>query len=177
MTATLTQRRDLAEIIGSLAAAIRHGRLGPGDLAQLRRLSAETPDQPAFWRVLSEWIAPDDSLPEEMERRWAVALAGLARLASIGHHPECSFGAALARAGYSEMRLMRLLRARPPQMGELMRQACSYLAAHAQPVNWVSIVAFVLTIDKDKAETVRRSVARDYYSTVRREEGNKGRNK
>jgi CRISPR system Cascade subunit CasB len=166
----------LADIIRSLASAIRFGRLGPGDLAQLRRLSAETPAQPAFWRVLSEWIAPDDGLPEEMENRWAVVLAVLARLAPIGHHPERSFGEALARAGYSEMRLMRLLRAKPPLLDELVRQACSYLAARAEPVNWVSIAAFVLTTDEEKAESVRRRVAREYYFTLRREEKNKGRN-
>lgn len=173
-TSVPPEAKGLAQIVESLATDIRKGRLGPGELAQLRRLRPEAPDQPAFWRILSEWISPGTFLPQDVEYRWAITLTGLARLASIGHDRTRPLGTALAQAGYSEGRLMRLLRTDGPRFADLVRQACAFLASRGNPVDWGSLAAFVLTTDPEKAEDFRRRVARDYYRELYRND--KGRN-
>ena len=80
------------------------------------------------------------------------------------HVPGRRLGRALAAAGLSELRFVRLLRARERQLLSEVRTAARYLAARAEPVDWVDFARLVLSHDTKRAESVRRGIARDYYS-------------
>lgn len=160
---------SFAAIMSRIANAMAHGAISPGDLADLRRVSPESPDRPAFWRILHAWVSP--AIPPDQESPWAVVLSGLARLAPTGHRRHRRLGEALATAGYSEGRLLKLLRTRTqsPTFHAIVRRTCAFLAAKAEPIDWAEFATFVLVADADKAEELRRNIARDYYSKANQE--------
>lgn len=168
----------LRSLIGTIAAAMRGsegsvgpgGRLGSGELAQLRRLDVEAPDEPAFWRLMALVIAPSSPLNAEAEKRWAVVLSGMARMAPHHHDPGRPVGRALGEAGFAEGRLVRLLRTRGPGFADAVRRVCGFLATRAEPLDWGELATLVLTCEPNKSDQVRRKIARDYYSSIERKE-------
>jgi len=159
----------LGSTIGSIAAAMRDGALGPGDLAELRRLDVEAPDRPAFWKTLA-WISKGEALPSEQETGWAIVLSSMARMAPFHHKPGNAVGRVLGEAGVKEGRLMRLLRSHGPTFHDTVRRTCGLLAAHGLSIDWAELAALVLTRHPEKSESLRRKIARDYYSLLQRKE-------
>ena len=153
----------LSSIIGSLA--VRRG-LSPGDVAALRRLEPGGPAHPAFWKVCAGWL--DGSLPPEgparteAERRWAAIVAGMAITVGL-HDPRRHAGAALAEAGYSELRFVRLLRARGEGLAAAVRSASRFLASKAVSFDWRDLAQLVLSEARADEEEARRHLARSYY--------------
>jgi CRISPR system Cascade subunit CasB len=77
-----------------------------------------------------------------------------------------SLGTALADAGFSELRFVRLLRATDDTLLRLAIEAARFLAAKAQPSNQVDLALLVLSdgwTDASARERVRRQLARGYY--------------
>jgi CRISPR system Cascade subunit CasB len=161
---------SLAGLIARIAHAMKEGALPPGDLAQLRRIDVDRPDQPTFWRLMAAWIAPDAPLPPDIESAWAAVLSGMAHMAPFHHKPGRRLGMVLAEVGYSELRLNRLLRTGGHRFLEAVRRTCAFLAARAEPVDWTEFAALILTRDPEKAEDRRRRIARDFYSALQRKE-------
>lgn len=167
------ERPSLATVVHRIAAALdpavrQHG-LPPGDVAALRRLEPDDLSVPAFWKVLATYVSPAGLLPrggralDDAERAWAVILNAMAHLA--GHNdPHTSLGAALAEAGFSELRFVRLLRARGEALAPAVRTMAQFLASKAQPVNQADLAQLVLSDGHNHAESVRRRIARSYYS-------------
>jgi CRISPR system Cascade subunit CasB len=174
MTPTTTDQTDsLASKVLGLAALLGSDAVSPGALSQLRRLDVRAPDQPAFWSLLAARIDPEGSLPIEMESRWAAVFRGMARMRPRHHATGARVGEALAKAGYSEGRLTRLLRARGAAFLDAVVRACSFLASRGEPVDWVEFSALILSTDPEKAEARRRRVARDYFRALQHKEGNR----
>lgn len=148
-----------------LAAVDRH--LGPGDLAELRRLRPEDPGSPAFWRLVATYL--DGNLPKGeaarfvAERQWATILRTFAELKGL-HAPAVSLGRALAEADFSELRFSRLLRAKDALLDDAVRGASRILASKGQKACLTDFAALVLIQDGEPAEVVRRRLARTYYS-------------
>ena len=115
-------KRSLSKIVNTIAEILRKRVLTPGELAQLRRLDVTSPNQPAFWRVVTTWIAPERNLSPEEEELWAMILSGMARMAPFHHAPQNSVGRILAESGFSEMRLMRLIRSEGTLFADLLRR-------------------------------------------------------
>lgn len=147
-------------------AAVVERELSPGDLADLRRLRPEEPASPAFWKLAATYLS--DSLPggpgrEEAERRWAAVLGALANLRGL-HRSDRPLGRALAEAGLSEMRLLRLLRARDAALYDVTRGVVHYLAQKAEPADLGQLAGLLLDQDGDRAEAIRRRIARAFYA-------------
>lgn len=140
-----------------------------GDVAEIRRLNTESPDRPAFWKAISACLPDDRALSEDEERRWARVLAGMARMAPGGHDPHARLGVTLCEAGWSELRLSKLLSAPGESASILIRRLASFLAAREMRVNWIELAALLLATHPDKVESIRRRVASDYYRTLNRQ--------
>lgn len=159
--------RPLDSLLARLVTLIER-ELSTGDLAELRRLSPEQPGCPAFWRIVAMILEPGGHLPErgpsrdEAERHWAVILSGMAQTAGL-HRADRPCGWALARAGFSELRFVRLLRARGQGLERELRAAVSYLVSKAEPVDWGQLAGLILHQEGERGERLRRAVARDYY--------------
>ncbi|MBN2586399.1 MAG: type I-E CRISPR-associated protein Cse2/CasB [Candidatus Fermentibacteraceae bacterium] len=171
---TEEKRRSLASITGQITHSI-DSVLSPGDVAELRRLTPSDPFSPAFFKLVTSFLESDPGFPshgkarDEIERRWAVFIQAAAQMKNL-HSMKVGLGYALASSGYSELRLVRLLRASDPILYREVRTAAHYLAAKAQTCNLVDMAYLLLIQVGEKAESVRRSIARDYYGYKTRSE-------
>lgn len=158
--ATLAEKRR--RVIGALRHAIMEA--DAGTVAALRRMDPDSP-APAFYRLataLLDGIAPASGPPrDEAERRWAV----IARAIAIGEGMlgGVRFGAALALAKVAELRVLRLLEARGGQLADALFGVLHQLASKGQVWSPYDVAALVLSDGGPDQETVRRSVARDFY--------------
>ncbi|NBB84656.1 MAG: hypothetical protein GVY12_00305 [Bacteroidetes bacterium] len=122
-----TEHKSPYQAVGTAAHLLRKS-VSSGDRAELRRISPERPFTPALWKLLldmDQHDAPPWSAQEQWERRWATLLMGLAFCAEL-HDYTRSLGSALAEAGYSELRLVRLLRAEGEQLEVHLRRLAQY---------------------------------------------------
>jgi CRISPR type I-E-associated protein CasB/Cse2 len=162
-----TEARSLGSLIGQIAAELRDA--GTGDLAELRRLKPDDPGGSAFWRVVVTRLDPE--LPaggdsrETALRRWAVILRALAALDGL-HNPSRRFGAALAEAGVSELRLNKLLRASGEPLFDEVRAVTHQLAAAAAPVDLTGLARLVLSDGRGDEQSVRQTIANDYFNVI-----------
>ncbi len=164
----------LSSVVGSMAFQIEH-RFGAGDVANLRRASGAW--SPAFWRLLFECVPEKWRTTSSQESRWATVAAMLATCVGL-HVPQSRAGQALAEAGWSELRLVRLLEARGDQLEPMIRQVAQYLASKQQRCNFTDIAALVIYQDdaKPAAEDARMAVARNYYRALLKKPTNQGEN-
>ena len=161
----------LGSVVNRIAVAMER-EIMPGDVAALRRIDPNDPSCPAFWRMVVNHLVPTGAIPQdgpgrdEIERRWASILGGMALMQSL-HRPGRRLGKALAAAGLAELRFVRLLRARDRQLFHEVQTTARYLASKAEPVDWADLARLVLTRNQRTAESVRRGIARDYYSALK----------
>lgn len=162
-------RTGLSDAINRIAAALRRNGAA-GARASLRRLHWDDPTSPAYWRFLTEYVQEAGLLPADGEGRhdvevsWAAILAATAQLADL-HRPGRALGLALAAARFSELRLVRLLRARDRALLENVRLAARYLAAKGEYVDCADLAWLVLGHGGPSGEKMCRDIARDYYAS------------
>jgi CRISPR system Cascade subunit CasB len=163
--------KQLASTIGTVAR-LMETKMSTGDLAELRRVDPAQPVTPALWKLLME----DSVIPERWrpsrsneddrdtsEQRWACLFMGMAHCQGL-HDLEVPFGAALADAGWSEVRFSRLLRARGKRLFKEVRSVANYLSSKEQTADWCGVHGLLFSQDDEEwAERHRRNVARDYY--------------
>jgi len=160
-------RASIASVVGRLVHAINE-LLPPGDVAELRRLDIHDPSSPVFFKLLIVSVEPHVALPtageprDRAEQRWAAVLRGLAAMKDL-HRPGRPLGKALAEAGLSELRLVRLLRVRGDTLFDEVRACVNYLASKNEGCNLTDVAKLVLLTDPQRAERHRRSIARAYY--------------
>jgi len=155
----------------TILAALRVALKDPGTLAALRRADPDDPP-PAFFRstvgLLDRVSRGSGPARDDLERRWAGIAAALAAGESmLGNVP---LGAALARAGVAEMRLLRLLQAHDGSLLHAVRATVHQLVSKGQPFDPRDVVHLILSEGTAKEESVRRNIARQYY----RHEGDRG---
>lgn len=158
-----------ADVVNRLARALATD-LSPGELSQLRRMEPHDPGCPAFWRLVIQILEPSGALPmgdprEAAEVEWAAVLSAMVRLAG-SHDPKIPLGRALAAAGYSELRLVRLLRSHGEQLGIELRKMATYLASKGERADLTLLASLIRSHDPQAAERIRRRLARDYYGYV-----------
>lgn len=158
---------QISEVVARLARAIQHA-LDPGEVAALRRLDPESPSS-AFWKVAATHLESTGQLRDGPGRqahevRWAVILRGLALMEGL-HSPAIRLGRALAEAGYSEVRLNRLLRARDGALHDEATSAVRYLAAKAQEADLTEFALLLVSQEEEPSDAIRRRIARDYFSS------------
>ena len=174
-TETTTPNMAWSEIAVRIANHMASEGFGRGDLAALRRMDPESPDAAAFWRLTARY---DVLRGAESERRWGLILHGIALMTKTGgdtigrsaHVRGLPVGRALFIGGdvnrttafYSESRFNRLLTARGPMLKALLARMFRMMAATDQGFDWYQMSQFILS-EGDRAERIRRSIARDYY--------------
>lgn len=162
--------RETVKQLTPLFSGASRARLDPGQTARMRRLDPDAPSEPAFWAIVAEVLEP--ALPpdgeaearRDAERRWAVALRAMATLADLSH-PNRRLGAALAEAGYAEMRLQRMLSCPADRLPIEVQTAARFLAAKGVAVDYTDLVRLAVLDRPQAAEGIRRGIARDYFRT------------
>ncbi len=134
-----------------------------GDLAALRRLDPDRPDAGAFFRLMA--LAPGDPLdgPGDRFRRWGLVVWMLAQ--TPGRRSDQGLGDTLAEAGFSEVRMNRLLAARGDGFRAQARRMLRFLAHKAGAVPYRELGMLILCEgrNEDWAESLRLKIARDYW--------------
>lgn len=162
---------DFGARLNSAAAGIAGAiaRLDPGPAAQLRRGPLAEVGAPAFWLLLSRFDLM--TFARDLEG-WAAVLQGMAILTSKGrdrgkpsaHDPAMPVGRALSEAGFSELRLLRLLSAPGETRRDLALRACRMLARKSARIDWRQMARLILFGD----QATSRRIAEHYYSTLDR---------
>jgi CRISPR system Cascade subunit CasB len=153
-------------VVQKLCGALSSDGFPPGDLAQLRRLDPDDPANFTFWRVMTLYAPHELARPgDDHERRWKLVLWALATLNGL-HDPHKPLGGALGEAGFSELRLSRLLRAEDDTLAPEIRSATRYLASKGKPSDLLDFARLVLSPEGPQADKVRRRVAATYFSAV-----------
>ena len=158
-----TSHEDLGHTIGHIAGILGSDHFATGERAALRRMNPGQSPPLYFYRFALR------HLPERWETAeadWIALTAGIAIMAPHAHRPGHGLGVALGEAGYSEGRLERLLQSQGNTRRTLFLRAVRFLAAKAQPFNWLDAARLLLTRDEHKRENVHQHLARDFYSIV-----------
>ena len=171
----------LHSVVGHIAYAMGdhenkgHKGLSNGDLAELRRIDVNHPYTPALWKVLLAFVPDAWTMGREQatkEKRWATLLMAMA--INRGKHERSKrFGAALAEAGWSELRFVRLMEARDEALLAMFRQMAAFVSSKGITTNWVEPAKLLFEQDGERAETVRLNIAREYYRAKYRVENEK----
>lgn len=159
---TAAAEPTLGSSISRLAGVIGSQRYPAGDRAALRRWAPGQPLPLAFYRLWLRHLGTE-SPPESQAEVWMTLAWGLATMGPSAHEPRRSFGLALAKAGFSEGRLERLLSAPDDVRKELFMDAVRILGARHERFNWLDGALFLLAADSDKRESVHRRIAHAYY--------------
>jgi len=163
----------LGSTVGSLASMMEGDpTLSTGDMAELRRVQPEEPYTPALWKLMEDFDLhgrPRWLDREQRETRWAALMMGMAMNAGL-HDYDTPLGEALAKAGWSELRFVRLLRATDTRLIEEIRRMAQYLGSKDQPTDWTDVGRLLFSQEGDAADSYRRSVARPYYRRLYQEE-------
>ena len=155
--------QNLSEAIPKMAFEI--ARLDPGPAAALRRGPDHGAGAAAFWKLLAKHN-PVGAVGNEAG--WASLIQAMAVLTPKGRDPakkpahdySLSMGRALYEAGFSELRLARLLAAAPDLRREVAVRTCRRLATgEFSRFNLETLGDFVLF----GGESTDRRIARDYY--------------
>ena len=140
-------------------------RLDPGSAAALRRGPLAGAGTAAFWKLAAEY-APGGAARDEAG--WAALIQAIAILTPKGretdrrsaHDHTIPMGAALYKAGVSELRLARLLDAPREMRRDLTVRLCRRLAATEHKRFHLRTLAKLIL---DGSEKTNRRIARDYY--------------
>lgn len=161
-----TSTEGLTSTVHSIARYLNRGEheggISTGDLAELRRINPDKPYTPALWKILFDHVPDHDQLSPSRERRWAMLLQAMATCVGL-HEPSMDFGAALAEAGWSELRFVRLMEARGDNLDKQLRRLAQYLASKNQEANWAEAAWLLFVQEGEHAENTRQRIAKSYY--------------
>jgi CRISPR system Cascade subunit CasB len=152
--------------VGTVIASVVALGDSPGDMASLRRMAADQRDSAQFWKIAVGSFARDRLPPQSELRGWGCFLQALGQLGKLLHRKDqggLSLGAALASSGYSELRLLKLLRAEDPLLFDEARTAVHFLAQKGVSVNALDLGLLLILHDGEKRSETRDRVAFDYY--------------
>jgi hypothetical protein len=157
---------DWRDAVAKIAWRMGRDDYPTGSLAALRRLRPEAPDGAAFW-----WLVAEHAPSAFQDDRAASALATVIQGMAIAHpfHLPLSgrrrLGEALAEAGVSEARLLRLLRLARRELPEELRRLARLMAVKGEAgrFDWSDAFALLFWAEHEVGERERRAVARDYY--------------
>ena len=165
---------DLHITVGKIAGYMSRdpyseGGISTGDLAELRRIDPGEPFTPALWKILLKFVPDHQKLSPARERQWAIVLMAMGTCAGL-HNRGVHFGKALAKAGWSELRFVRLMEARDDHLVKEIRRLAQYLASKSQQADWSSAAWLLFVQHGDKASDIRQGIARHYYKQLYVEE-------
>lgn len=169
--------RSWESIAVGLAWEIASVNFDRGDLAALRRMDPRVANTPTLWRLLAR---RDLLVGQKVERKWALIIHGIALMTRTdstavrtAHDRAMPVGRALfegsdpsrGTAYYSASRFSRLMTARGDMFHSLLSRMFRMMASAGQPFDWYQMARLILAEgdSDDRAERIRRIIARDYY--------------
>lgn len=169
MPETETATDQVGKIVFDIAREIGDDHYHRGHRAALRRLNDEAPNAPAFWSLMAKCHPDALDRGEDEIRRWGLIVRGMALMVPHHHDGSREPGRVLASAGFSDLRLAKLLNARGAQFREQLLRACRFLAAKGEAVDWRVFARLILAEGRDetRAERYRMDIARHYYRALR----------
>ncbi len=159
----VTKRKNsqgLSWVLAHVAGVLSSTGFPTGTRAALKRM------EPAHALPLTFYAFSLKHLPEGWERNpgdWATIVSAMAIMAPAIYRADTGLGKALARNGYSEARLERLLAAEGDTLRTLFLRAARFLASKQQPFNWTDAGQLFLFRDSKGLERLRLRIARDFY--------------
>ncbi len=105
---------------------------------------------------------------EKLARDLPEVAGDLRKLGFVVSRTPTDLGRALAEARFSELRLERLLRGDEASQLEHVRLTARFLAAKGQAVEPTHLARLILEDDPERAETLRRDIARAYFHSLHR---------
>lgn len=150
--------KSISETVSHLVAVLNHPEFPPGLLAALRRMNPGQPPPIAYWRFASAHLDSLDSMD-----RWMPIVAAMAWAVPFNFASRRRFGAALAQAGFSELRLHQLLAAQDAILIRAFLRATRFLASQDIDFDWASPAALLLTTNPQKLQHVKQDIAVSYY--------------
>ncbi len=156
-----TLRSSLIASINKLSGMV--ARADAGDTAALRRLDPANPAGSTFWNFLQEAVPAELRQSERWENAWAMIMQGMATMKPNHHRNGGRLGSVLAKAGYSEARLNKLLRIDPRHGTDTLERMARFLAAKNAAFDWCDLVG-LLFFNGQAADKSRRAIARSYYT-------------
>ncbi len=162
------EKPTLAADISRLAGVIGSPHYPGSDRAALRRWATGQPVPLAFYRLWLRHLGSD--LPAQQQTdAWMILAWGLATAGQGAHDPKRPLGQALAKSGYSEGRLERLLSAPDDVRLDLFMSTVRFLTTKGERFDWQDAALFLLTLDADKREGLHRRIATSYYRNLSKE--------
>lgn len=149
-----------------LQQRLRDSRIDTGSMAALRRGDAHTVlSQPAFHRLTAGF--DDQEFVGDGAERWATVAQAIA-LTDVPDAGREAAGATLARVGFSEARLSRLLSARGGAFRNQVTLLARFVRGRGSPVDWSDLGELVLVEERfeSRADALRLRLARDFYRTI-----------
>lgn len=182
------------DIAVDLCRRLAHPNFPAADLAKLRRMDPEQPEEAVFWQTLSQYALPISAIAEA---KWGAVLHGIAWMTPnqrrgqpqqpegfwpSAHNPTIPAGQAIYQGGdpgrrgpafYNESRLNRLLNASGPSLRYQFSLLCRMLGQTTQAANWRQLAGLIFSDDYNLqyAEIIRRRIARNYYRSLNRSGG------
>ena len=169
------QPRHYSSIIGAIGKALgsegfRHSERA--DLMRYGRRSGAAGELVALRLLIGSGARPDTMWITEM-RSWLWLVHCMALLSGANCDPhsnanEASPGRVLQRAGFTELRLGRLLDARGETFNILLERTVRQIARFGHPLNWSKIAPLLLSRDPESiwAENARLALSRDFLLSV-----------
>ena len=161
----------LGQLLGRLSHQLHAGRIGAGSLAELRRMT-RSDRPPAFWRLYLQivpevWREPGGRPDVRVDDAWAAVIRGMAEMAPDALDFGRPFGTELSRAGYSESRFVRLLRAENADLAREFRVAAGWLGSKGAKANLTPVAELLLGrpyVGLDvRPEYAARKLAHDFF--------------
>lgn len=153
-----------------------YSQCATGELAALRRLDPDRPAAGAFFRLLANEV-PESLARPELRRRWGLVVWAMAQSPdALSERPLEQALAQPVGAGspvISEARVNRLLAARGVTFRAQLRLIVRMLTSAGVPLPYRDLARFVFAESRDErtAEELRLRIARDYWRTRPRENG------
>lgn len=169
-SASATAAREpptVGQVVARASTALADRHFATGDRAALRRVDPDAP-MPAYAASCRLLVRCGQSLEGADLDRWVFVLHTLALATSIerpAHDREIGFGRALAEAGVSEHRFVRLLTAHGRALRDQIPRAARLLRAKGQQADFRAVWRLLApdAVADGDGERIRADIARDYY--------------
>lgn len=165
----MNEQENLNSVVSTLAGILSSDRFPRGDLAELRRMTPESPTL-AFWRVLIDYIPEKLRGNESMENKWLVILNGMAIMAPAVHSSEPSYSVGSVFSDFPIQRITHFLRSKGSNLTDQIRLLARLCRSKGVPVDWQILAYLLFSSEKTLEGKIKRQIAKDYVQSISKKE-------
>jgi len=160
---------DLKSVIASLAGVLGSPHFPKGDLAELRRMTYDTPPLP-FWRVLYDYVPEALRTNESMENHWITILNGMAIMAPKIHSNDSLHTVGAVFSLFPAQRMNHFLRSKGKGLSDQIRLFARLCASKNTPVDWYTLALLLIASGKQSEGKIKRKIAKEYIRQSQKKE-------